>query len=179
MSANPPTTVLAGDVAAPPHQFQHPTPFIKSPYNYDTTAESDRTAVGPGPHPSLTVQSQSEDADLNVLMKRFGVTGKMPESVRVPTYGDFTDVGDFRSSLDAIREAQANFDELPYDVKIKMNQSPQVFLDFCDSAVNGNADNLKYLRDVGLAKQLEVALESASSVSKAAKPEAQSGDVKK
>lgn len=177
MSAVPHNVTPGGTVSESPSTLQN-VPFLRSPYNYDRKAASDASGIPPG-GPSLTVQSQADDADLNVLMKRFGVTGKIPEGVRIPTYGDYIDVGDFRSSLDAIRDAQDNFDLLPVDVKIKFEQNPNLFLSFCDAAIAGNMDNRKYLSDVGLAKPLAVAVESSSSVVATAKPEAQGGDVKK
>ena len=50
-------------------------PEIRTPYTYDKEKNSDECAnktIGP----SLTVQSMAVDADLNVMLKRFGVTGK-------------------------------------------------------------------------------------------------------
>lgn len=135
MAANPPTTVLQGDIANPPHNFTHPQPFIRSPYNYDVKAASEASAsVASGV--SMTVQSMAEDADLNIMLKRFGVTGKMPENVHLPTYGDFSQVTDFQSAMNAIIEADDNFMELPADVRARFNNNPQLLLDFCSDPGN-------------------------------------------
>ena len=74
--------------------------FYRTPHNYDWVEASDDAARAVGPYgESMTVQSMAEDADINVLMKRFGVTGQMPQSVRIPEYGDFTGVRDFASAM--------------------------------------------------------------------------------
>lgn len=107
--------------------------------SYDTFAVSHASAVAgmpDGPGESLTVQSQAEDADINVLMRRFGLTGKMPEDVRVPQYGDFTQVMDYRSALDALRSADESFAELPADVRGRFRNDPQLLLEFCSDANN-------------------------------------------
>ena len=65
-------------------------------FDYDVQAASDEACVVLDPV-SMTVQSQSEDTDINVMLKRFGVTGQLPQGVRAPEFGDFTEVRDFRS----------------------------------------------------------------------------------
>lgn len=111
-------------------------PFIRSPFNYDVKAASDSTSVEPGPEPSLTVQSMSEEADINVMMKRYGITGKMPESPYVPQYGDFSQVQDFRTGLMAIQAASEQFMLYPADFRARFDNDPQLFLEFCENPAN-------------------------------------------
>lgn len=106
--------------------------FYRSPHNYDVDAASDEATVGP-PGESLTVQSQTEDADLNVMMRRFGVTGKLPESVTVPRYGDFSEITDFRSALHVIQQSTEEFMRLPPDLRASYQNSPQLFLEAVES----------------------------------------------
>lgn len=117
-------------------------PFIRSPYNYDLQEASDATAIGPG-GPSLTVQSMSEDADLNIMLKRFKVTGQMPETVRLPQYGDFSGITDFQSALNAVIEAEDNFLELPAELRARFQNNPQLLLDFVENP--GNIAEVKKL----------------------------------
>lgn len=98
-------------------------------FDYDVEAASDEATIK-DQGKSLTVQSMSEDADINVLMHRFGVTGKMPESVRLPEYGDYSEVTDYRSALDAIREAERDFMRLPAKVRAEFDNDPQKLLQF-------------------------------------------------
>lgn len=105
------------------------TLFVRSPFNYDVEAASSECAIGPG-GPSLTVQSMSEETDLNIMLTRFGVIPKMPDNVRLPTYGDFSGVDDYASAMQAILDAQENFLELPADVRARFENNPQKLLDF-------------------------------------------------
>lgn len=97
---------------------------------------------------SLTIQSMAEDADINVMMARFGVTGKMPENVRTPTYGDFSGINDFQSAMNAITEAQEAFMELPASLRARFENNPQRLLEFVS-----NNDNIPEARKLGLLKE--------------------------
>jgi hypothetical protein len=119
-------------------------PFVRSPYNYDLAAASDEAAhvcVGE----SLTVQSQSEDADINVLMRRYGVTGKMPENLRIPEYGDFEGISDFATALNQVEATANEFMRIPAEIRSKFDNDPQKFLMFC-----ADESNDEYLRKTGL-----------------------------
>lgn len=96
--------------------------------------------------PSLAVQSQKEEADINEIVRRFGLTGKLPENVRAPVYADFDEVFDFQSAQNAIREAHNSFMAMPADVRMRFNNDPQRFVEFCS-----DADNLEEMRKLGLA----------------------------
>lgn len=123
---------------------------FRSPFGYDTKAASDETAIGPGGD-SLTVQSMSEDADLNVLMRRYGVTGKFPDNRRVPQFGDFSGISDYQSALNAVLDAQEKFMEYPAELRARFSNSPQSFLEFCE-----NPNNLEEMRKLGLALPAKV-----------------------
>lgn len=98
--------------------------------------------------PSLAVQSQKDEADINVMLERFGVTGQIRQSVRLPQYGDFTGVSDYRSALEAVRAAEAAFLEIPSGIRDRFHHDPQAFADFCTKP-----ENLPQLREWGLAPQ--------------------------
>lgn len=87
-------------------------PFVRSPYNYDTKAASDETGTV-CTEPSLAVQDALEDSDINVIVARFGLTGQMPENPKLPQYGDFTGITDFRTAVEAVTQAQEEFYQLP------------------------------------------------------------------
>lgn len=103
---------------------------------YDAKAASDEATIQGDYGESLTIQSQAEDADINVLMKRYGLTGKMPENPYVPTYGDFSQVTDYRSALDALRNADEAFMQIPADVRARFNNDPQRYLEFASDENN-------------------------------------------
>lgn len=113
--------------------------IFRAAYGYDLAAASDECATRDF-GPSLTVQSMAEDVDINVIMRRFGVTGKMPEDLRPLSYGDFSEVFDFRSAQNAILDARMRFDAMPAEVRSRFANDPQRFLEFC--SVPGNQEEL-------------------------------------
>lgn len=96
--------------------------------------------------PSLTVQSQKEEADINTIVRNFGVTGQLPQGVRVPEYGDFDAVDDFRSAIEAIRAAEASFLAMPSELRARLDHDPARFVEWC-----ADVGNLEEMRKLGLA----------------------------
>lgn len=125
-----------------PNQFEV---FLRTPYNYDTNKASDESGLR-CKDKSLTVQSMAEEADINVILKRFGVTGQLPQGVRIPIYEDFEGVFDFHSAMNLIAEAREGFDRLPADVRAKFNNDPGQLVDFVSDPANADK-----LADIGLA----------------------------
>lgn len=83
--------------------------------------------------PSRAVQSQKEDADINVIVARFGIGATLPASPNLPSYGDFTEVKDYQTALDAIRSAESDFYDLPARVREVFDNSPQKLLEAATS----------------------------------------------
>lgn len=99
---------------------------------------------------SRTLQSQAQDADINVIVKRFNVTGQLPGVLKMPTYQDFDEVFDFRSALDVVRKAELAFLSVPANVRARFGNDPGAFVDFCM-----DERNIEELRRMGLAKSVE------------------------
>lgn len=96
---------------------------------------------------SLTQQQFADEADINVMMARFGVTGHMPSSIRMPTYGDFSGVGDYRSAMDVVVRAQNEFMTLPADMRARFGNDPHQLIAFLE-----NPSNAEEARKLGLFK---------------------------
>lgn len=96
--------------------------------------------------PSLAQQQFAEDADINVMLERFKVTGQLPVSATQAVFGDFTQVGDFRTAMEKLRVAQESFMGIPFEIRQQFGNNPALFSDFCL-----NKDNLPKLREWGLA----------------------------
>lgn len=130
------------------------------PFNYDTNKVSDETGLK-CEDPSLTKQSMAEDADINVILKRFGVTGQVPTSLKLPTFGDFTGVSDFRTALHAVMAAEEAFMQVPADIRRRFGNDPQEFVAFCSDPAN--LDELRRMKlappavdpDAELVKEVE------------------------
>lgn len=121
---------------------------VRSLYAYDADAVSNATGLK-CPEKSLTVQDQAEEADINTIVKRFGLTGQLPQNVRAPVYGDFDTVNDYQSALNAIKAAEASFMAMPADVRMRFDNDPQKFVEFCSDSAN--AEEMKKL---GLTKEV-------------------------
>lgn len=142
-------------------------PFVRTPYNYDRHAASKESAVRMVDRdgvliPSKTVQSEKDNCDINVIVKRFTKTGQLPHaSVRVPMQGDFTGVSDFQSAMNAVRASQEAFMAMPASVRSRFANNPDEFVRYCmERDSNGKLVNVQEMRKMGLAVPEEVVLES-------------------
>lgn len=124
-------------------------PVVRSPYNYDQEAVSVETGLH-CEDPSLAIQSALEESDINTIVKRFGLTGQLPDDIKLPQYADYVGISDFHSAMNVVREAGEAFSSLPADVRYKFHNDPQEFLQFVSTE-----GNLEELRKMGLAKPAE------------------------
>ncbi len=135
--------------------------FFRTPFNYDTNLASDESGLACLDE-SLADQSQEEEANINTIVRRFNLTGQLPTDLRVPQYGDFTEVKDFRGAMEAVRQASETFMELPADVRMRFDNDPQKFLEFCGAVdEKGNLENIDEMRKLGLAVPKVEVVESA------------------
>lgn len=119
-------------------------PFVRSPYNYDMDAASLESGTRCD-DPHLAQQQFLEESDINTIVERFGLNGEMPVSPVVPSYGDFSEVTDFQSAMNAVVAAQAGFMELPAKVRARFSNDPQQLLEFL-----ANGENRKEAIALGL-----------------------------
>lgn len=97
------------------------------------------------PEHTKTIQSHAEDADINNIVRNFGITGRLPENVRVPDFGDFDVVTDYRQAIEAVREAEKSFMSMPSELRDRLGNNPQRFLEYC-----ANPENHDEMRKFGL-----------------------------
>lgn len=119
--------------------------MIRAYGDYDAKSASIATALV-CLDPSKAVQDQKEEADINNIVRQFGVTGVLPQGIRTPTYDDFTGVSDYREAVEVVREAEKNFMAMPAEIRDRFQNDPQAFLEFC-----GDSANLPEMRKLGLA----------------------------
>lgn len=121
--------------------------FVRSGYNYDVDQASLNTGLDTSGYvvqetgefvltPSLTAQADAVEADINTLVRRFGITGQMPQGVRMPTFQDFRSVFDFQSAMDSVATARESFLEMPAEVRYRFGNDPQAFVSFCSDPAN-------------------------------------------
>jgi len=95
----------------------------------------------------LTVQASKEEADINTIVKRFGLTGQVPTNVRIPLEMDFSEnVFDFRSAMNMVVAAEEAFLAMPADVRARFGNDPHAFVQFAS-----DPENLAEARKLGLA----------------------------
>lgn len=135
---NPPTFI---DINA---EVQ-PGVFLRTPYNYDMNEASLASSLV-CKDPSLAQQSAFEETEINNIVRRFGITGQLPQGVRIPSYGDFEGVTDFRSALEALDQAEASFMAMSAETRAQFHNDPGLFVDFCSDPAN-----LPAMRKMGLA----------------------------
>lgn len=100
---------------------------------------------------SRTRQEFKDEVDINTIVRRFGVTGQVPVSIRQPLNADFSDAMDFRESMNAMVEARESFDLLPARVRSRFHNDPAEFVDFCSERdAEGKFVNAEELDKLGL-----------------------------
>lgn len=110
-------------------------PFCRADGNYDMDHASFVSGLRCD-DASRAIQSAQEECDINTIVKRFGLTGQLPSNLRAPVFGDFTEVMDFHTAMEAVRKAQEAFDQMPANVRSRFHNDPQEFVAFCSDDGN-------------------------------------------
>lgn len=108
---------------------------VRSAFNYDRDKASMEAGLECNDL-TRTIQSQKEEADINTILMRFGITGKLPQNPKVPKYGDFTEIHDFQSALQAVKNAEDDFMALPAHIRERFKHNPQELLIFIENEAN-------------------------------------------
>lgn len=130
--------------------------FVRSgfPFNYDAEAASNESGIDCSVEPSRTKQSFAEEADINTIVRRFNLTGQLPQNVQVPQYVDFGEVTDYFSAMLQVRAADEAFMALPAAVRARFHNDAGELVAFVSDPAN--ADEVVKL---GLAVKKPVAVE--------------------
>lgn len=88
-----------------------------------------------------TKQSFRDECDVNKIMKRFKRSAGVGFLDRYQGYlsgqfGDFSEVVDYRTALDQVRQANEVFGRLPAVVRKRFGNDPASFLDFVHDPAN-------------------------------------------
>lgn len=103
---------------------------------------------------SLALDSQREEADINTIVRRFGLTGTVPSPGTLPlvTNGDFVEAMDLAEAIRLMRAADEAFLAQPAEVRKRFGNDPVEFVDFCSEVTSdGKLTNLEEMRKFGLA----------------------------
>lgn len=120
-------------------------PFMRTPYNYDRNEASDQSGLA-CPEPTKTQQQFAEEVDINTIVERFGLTGELPQNLRVPLTDEFVETMDYQTSLNKIIEADEAFMRMPAAIRADFQNDSAKFVDFVS-----NPANVEQCRKWGLA----------------------------
>lgn len=99
-----------------------------------------------------TIQSAKDEADINVMVRRFGITGVITGVQMPPAIREFQDAFDFQSSMNVIRRAQESFSAMSAETRAEFNNDPARYVNFCTAKDSkGKLKNLVRMREMGLA----------------------------
>lgn len=85
--------------------------------------------------PSLAVQAAKEETDINVIIKKYLLTGETPE-LRQGIYADVSELTDLAEALRQVQEAQEAFMMLPADVRRYFDNDPVKLVAFAQDPAN-------------------------------------------
>jgi len=81
--------------------------------------------------PSMTVQSQGAETDINYIIERARKTGSWTSrNTKEPIYLDCVPLGDYQASLERIQTANNAFLALPATVRDRFANSPNKMVEF-------------------------------------------------
>lgn len=109
--------------------------FLRTAYNYDVDEASNESALTCLDE-SRAIQSAEEESNINTIVRRFGLTGQLPDNVAMPRSGDFTNIPDFHTAMNMIRKTQEEFLRIPADIRARFNNDPQQFMSFFEDEAN-------------------------------------------
>lgn len=87
-----------------------------------------------------TDQSFKTECDINDIMARW--ERKQPVvhvNTRTPQYGDFSNIGDYQTSLMRVEAARAAFDALPSRIRDAVGNDPGSLIEFVQNPANAEA----------------------------------------
>lgn len=86
---------------------------------------------------SMTQQNFKKETDVNSILERYRQTGQI-NHVRSgsPSYGDFTQVGDYHESINRVIYAQEQFMALPAVVRKRFGNDPAALVEFLSNEKN-------------------------------------------
>lgn len=96
-----------------------------------------RHTVNFSPNTGRTKQAPADSTDLNKIMAKYTKTGILPGfNLRNPTYADYSETGDYQTTLQVVIDADNAFAELPSNVRERFQNDPGRFLEFMADARN-------------------------------------------
>lgn len=109
--------------------------FLRTPYNYDMNKASEESGLY-CPEPTKAQQQFAEEVDINTIVERFGLTGELPQNLRVPIQAEFVETMDYQTSLNKLIEADEAFMAMPAKIRAEFQNDSGKFVDFVSDPAN-------------------------------------------
>lgn len=129
--------------------------------------------------PSLTKQAFKEECDINAIMAKYEKTGLLDHVNKVQgNFGDFSEITDYQSALNAVMDANDRFNGLPAHLRAQFQNDPAQFINFVSDDKNyDKAIELDLIdedkKQAYLAKKEAALLKSQQAAQPALKPQLQ------
>jgi len=109
----------------------------RDPYDQVANEEIGRACATVNNGPKITQESFAQDADINVLVRRFGIE-KIQElhPIDPDRFGDFSGAPDLRTALEVMREAEDRFMSLPARLRARFDNSAAELWEFLQDDSN-------------------------------------------
>ena len=85
---------------------------------------------------SLTRQASKDETDVNQILERYSNGGFVNVNAAEPFYGDVSEIPDYATALNIVREAQSQFAALPSKLRDRFNNNPQDLINFLEDDKN-------------------------------------------
>jgi phage internal scaffolding protein len=96
--------------------------------------------------PGLTEQHHKNECDINNIMSKFSPDVLTAHALNYAgNYGDYSDMPDYHTALNMIRQIDNMFLDVPAEIRAKFNNDPASFIDFVN-----NPDNREAMVELGL-----------------------------
>lgn len=111
-------------------------PFVRSAFNYNGDKVSEETGLR-CLDATRTQQQFAEESDINTIVRKFGLTGELPEPGHMPQSGDFTEtVNDYQTALHMVIAADRAFMEFPAELRDRFHNDPGRMIKFIEDDKN-------------------------------------------
>lgn len=121
--------------------------LFKTPFNHDTEAEARRTATG-NFEETRTQQHAKDETDINIILKKFGVTHESARASMPPSFINVPDHLDMQTVLQIVDQAEDSFLALPAEVRARFDNDLARYVGFVDDRIR--AGDTPTLREMGL-----------------------------
>lgn len=112
---------------------------LRVPVRYDNDGKaSDWETPLVCPEQTLTIQSEKDNCDINVILARYAAANEIPifPEGKEGRFGDFRNTPNFQEAMDRVAQAKEYFDTLPAEIRSRFKNEPAQLLDFMEDETN-------------------------------------------